>query len=108
MKSSNGGGDTPKPWRSEAAYPGASLSVAQGRYRWNATGSDLQIAATGAVSGTLQSAETAVQRGHPDRSHVFDTGNASGGEGLLALRAGELAAEGADAARILRGLEQAA
>ncbi len=57
-----------------------------------------------AVSGTLQSAETAAQRGHPERTHVFDTGNASGGEGLLALRAGELAAQGADVPAILAEL----
>ena len=56
------------------------------------------------VSGTLQSAETAAQRGHPARTHVFDTGNVSGGEGLLALRAGELAAAGADVPAILAEL----
>ncbi len=59
-----------------------------------------------AVSGTLQSAETAAQRGHPDRTYVFDSGNASGGEGLLALRAGEMAAAGADAAAILAELSR--
>lgn len=57
-----------------------------------------------AISGTLQSAETAAQRGHPDRTHVFDTGNASGGEGLLALRAGEMAAQGAGVPEILAEL----
>ena len=57
-----------------------------------------------AISGTLQSAETAAQRGHPDRTHVFDTGNASGGEGLLAMRAGEMAAQGADVPAILAEL----
>ena len=57
-----------------------------------------------AVSGTLQSAETAAQRGHPERTHVFDTGNASGGEGLLAMRAGEMAAQGADVPAILAEL----
>lgn len=57
-----------------------------------------------AVSGTLQSAETAAQRGHPGRTHVFDTGNASGGEGLLVLRAAELANAGADAGAILAEL----
>ena len=57
-----------------------------------------------AISGTLQSAETAAQRGHPDRSHVFDTGTASVGEGLLVMRAGELAAAGAGSARILAEL----
>lgn len=59
-----------------------------------------------AVSGTLQSAETAAQRGHPDRTHVFDTGNASTGEGLLVMRAGELAAAGATPAQILAELER--
>ena len=38
-----------------------------------------------AVSGTIQSAETAVQRGHPDRSFVFDTANAAGGQALLVI-----------------------
>ncbi len=57
-----------------------------------------------AVSGTLQSAETAAQRGHPERTHVFDTGNASGGEGLLVMRAAEMAQAGADAAAILAEL----
>jgi DegV family protein with EDD domain len=57
-----------------------------------------------AISGTLQSAETAAQRGHPDRTHVFDTGNASGGEGLLVMRAAEMAQAGADAAAILAEL----
>lgn len=59
-----------------------------------------------AVSGTLQSAETAAQRGHPDRTHVFDTGTASVGEGLLVMRAGELAAAGATSARILAELDR--
>ncbi len=54
-----------------------------------------------AISGTLQSAETAAQRGHPERTHVFDTGNASGGEGLLVMRAGEMAMQGADVPAIL-------
>jgi DegV family protein with EDD domain len=57
-----------------------------------------------AISGTLQSAETAAQRGHPDRTHVFDTGNASGGEGLLVMRAAEMAQAGADAPAILAEL----
>ena len=38
-----------------------------------------------AVSGTMQSAETAAQRGHPDRTFIFDSANAAGGEGLLAI-----------------------
>ena len=56
------------------------------------------------VSGTLQSAETAAQRGHAARTHVFDTGNASCGEGLLAIRAGEMALAGATAPQILAEL----
>ncbi|WP_265468729.1 DegV family protein [Arenimonas daejeonensis] len=56
------------------------------------------------VSGTLQSAETAAQRGHAERTHVFDTGNASCGEGLLAIRAGEMALAGAGAPQILAEL----
>lgn len=57
-----------------------------------------------AISGTLQSAETAAQRGHADRTHVFDTGNASCGEGLLVMRAAEMAQAGADAPAILAEL----
>ncbi|TNJ33893.1 DegV family protein [Arenimonas terrae] len=56
------------------------------------------------VSGTLQSAETAAQRGHGARTHIFDTGNASCGEGLLAIRAGEMALAGAGAPEILAEL----
>jgi DegV family protein with EDD domain len=56
------------------------------------------------VSGTLQSAETAAQRGHAGRTHIFDTGNASCGEGLLAIRAGEMALAGATAPQILAEL----
>jgi DegV family protein with EDD domain len=58
-----------------------------------------------AVSGTIQSAETAAQRGgHPERTHVFDTANAAGGQALLAIGAAELARQGLDAAAILAKL----
>ena len=57
-----------------------------------------------AISGTLQSAETAAQRGHPDRTHVFDTGNASAGEGLLVMRAAQMAVDGASPQQILAEL----
>jgi len=43
-----------------------------------------------AVSGTIQSAETAAQRGHVERSFIFDSANAAGGEALLAIAAAEL------------------
>lgn len=58
-----------------------------------------------AVSGTLQAAESAAQRGHPARTHVFDTANAAGGQALLAIAAAERAAAGAGAAEVLAHLE---
>ncbi|MGL6291627.1 MAG: DegV family protein [Silanimonas sp.] len=54
-----------------------------------------------AVSGTLQAAEAAAQRGDPTRTHVFDTANAAGGQALLAIAAAEKAASGAGAAEVL-------
>ena len=60
-----------------------------------------------AVSGTIQSAETAAQRGgHPERTHVFDTANAAGGQALLAMAAADMARQGADAATILAKLPE--
>ncbi|HEX5755350.1 MAG TPA: DegV family protein [Arenimonas sp.] len=59
-----------------------------------------------AVSGTLQSAETAAQRGHGERIHVIDSANAAGGQALLALRAAEMAAAGKDVASIRGELER--
>lgn len=53
------------------------------------------------VSGTLQSAETAAQRGHPDRTRVFDSANAAGGQALLAIRAAEMAQRGDNVEAIL-------
>lgn len=57
-----------------------------------------------AVSGTLQSGETAAARVDAARAHVFDTANAAGGQALLAIRAAELAAEGASSEVILGAL----
>ncbi|WP_397595884.1 DegV family protein [Silanimonas sp.] len=54
-----------------------------------------------AVSGTLQAAEAAAQRGDASRTHVFDTANAAGGQALLAIAAAEKAATGAAAAEVL-------
>jgi DegV family protein with EDD domain len=60
-----------------------------------------------AVSGTIQSAETAAQRGGaPARPHVFDTANAAGGQALQAIAAAELARGGMDAAGILAQLPE--
>jgi hypothetical protein len=56
------------------------------------------------VSGTLQSAEAAAQRGHPARTHVFDSANAAGGQALLAIRAARMALASASAEQILAEL----
>lgn len=58
-----------------------------------------------AVSGTLQAAEAAAQRGQPARIHVFDTANAAGGQALLAIAAAEKAAQGASATEVLAHLD---
>lgn len=59
-----------------------------------------------ALSGTLQSAEHAAQRGGDGKVRVFDSVNAAGGQALLAWRAADLAEAGADAETILRELER--
>jgi hypothetical protein len=58
------------------------------------------------VSGTLQSAEVAAQRGHPARTHVFDTANAAGGQALLAIHAARMALAGASGEAILAELNR--
>lgn len=58
------------------------------------------------VSGTLQSAETAAARGHADRIHIFDTGNAAGGQGLLVIAAAEAAKAGKTPEEIRQILER--
>jgi uncharacterized protein len=59
-----------------------------------------------AVSGTIQSAETAVQRGHPERSFVFDSANAAGGQALLVIAAAEAAQRGDSPEAIVARLER--
>lgn len=59
-----------------------------------------------AVSGTLQAGEQAAARSDARRVRAFDSGNAAGGQALLAWRAAELAAAGADAATVLAELER--
>ncbi len=59
-----------------------------------------------AVSGTIQSAETAAQRGHPERTHVFDSANAAGGLALLTIAAAEAAQRGMQADAIIALLEE--
>ncbi len=58
-----------------------------------------------AVSGTIQSAETAAQRSGADRICVFDSANAAGGQALLAVAAAEMARRGDDADRIIAQLQ---
>jgi uncharacterized protein len=59
-----------------------------------------------AVSGTLQAAETAAQRGHSERIAVFDTANAATGQGLLVIAAAEAAQRGEPASSILALIEK--
>lgn len=57
-----------------------------------------------AVSGTLQAGASAASRCAAGRVHVVDTRTASCGQGLLALRAAELAQQGRSAADIVAEL----
>lgn len=59
-----------------------------------------------AVSGTLQSAESAAARVDAERTTVFDTGNAAGGQALLVMAAAERALAGAARATIVAELER--
>ena len=58
-----------------------------------------------ALSGTLQAGESAATS-FGSRVHVFDTGNVSGGQGLLATHAAERATQGDDAATIVAELQR--
>jgi len=63
----------------------------------------LNITVSGALSGTIQAARQAQRPG--ENIHVFDSLNASGGQGLLAIAAARMAAEGARVTHILQTLE---
>ncbi len=66
----------------------------------------LSINVTSKASGTLQAAEAASDRVNAHGEvHVLDSFNASTGQGLLAVRAAELAAAGTDVPATLRHLE---
>ncbi len=58
-----------------------------------------------AVSGTIQSAQTAAQRGDPERTFIVDSANAAGGQALLAMAAAEMAQRGESAETIMARLE---
>lgn len=66
----------------------------------------LYVGLSRAVSGTLQAGEQAAARSDARRVRVFDTGNAAGGQALLAWRAAELAADGIAAEAVLAELER--
>lgn len=59
-----------------------------------------------ALSGTLQSAETAAARLGVEHAWVTDSGHASCGQGLLVIAAAEAAAQGAQAATIRAEIER--
>ncbi len=58
-----------------------------------------------AVSGTIQSAEAAAQRGEAERTFIVDSANAAGGQALLAMAAAEMAQGGAEASAIVARLD---
>lgn len=64
----------------------------------------ISINLSGAVSGTLRSAQTAAENVSKNL-HVFDTLNVSAGEGLLVIYAAELAKVGYPADEILKKLQ---
>lgn len=61
---------------------------------------------SGALSGTLQSAQAAIRAASLDNVHVVDSRTASLGVGMLALRAAELAESGRPAREIVAELER--
>lgn len=65
----------------------------------------LYLGVARAVSGTLQAAETAAQRGEAERILVFDTANAAGGQALLALAAARMARTGMTAEAMVDQLQ---
>ncbi len=66
----------------------------------------LYVGLSSALSGTLQSGEGAAQRVDAERVRVFDTLNASCGQGLMVLAAAEAAARGESVEQILARLER--
>ncbi len=59
-----------------------------------------------AISGTLQSGESAAARVDAGRAHVLDSGHVSCGQALLAIRAAEAARRGATPAQIAAEIER--
>lgn len=67
----------------------------------------VSINVTGKVSGTFNAAQSAADRVQSSSAiEVLDSGNASIGQGLLAIHAAELAAKGLDAASIITAIRK--
>jgi uncharacterized protein len=66
----------------------------------------IDISLARALSGTMQSAESAASRSDAERVRVFDSRNCSAGQGLLAIWAGEAALAGWSSEAIQKGLER--
>lgn len=66
----------------------------------------IDVSLARALSGTLQSAETAAARAEVGRVQIFDSRNGSAGQGLLAMWAAEAALAGLSAEAIIAGLTQ--
>lgn len=60
----------------------------------------VSVSLSSQVSGTFQAARTAAREAGEDRIHVVDTLNVSAGQALVAIRAAEVAATGADLATV--------
>lgn len=66
----------------------------------------IDVSLARALSGTMQSAESAALRTDAERVRVFDSRNGSAGQGLLAIWAGEAAQAGLSIDAILAGLDR--
>jgi len=66
----------------------------------------IDVSLARALSGTMQSAESAAGRTDASRVRVFDSCNGSAGQGLLAIWAGEAALAGLSSQAICAGLER--
>ena len=66
----------------------------------------IDVSLSGTLSGALQAAAGAAARTSAERISVFDSRQASGAQGLLAIWAAEAAQAGLDAPRILAGLDR--
>lgn len=67
-------------------------------------GAGIDVSLSRALSGTFQSATAAAARTDADRISVFDSGHASGAQGLLVIWAAEAVEAGLSVSRTLEGL----